>query len=127
VDVLIDGTMKLWNPGDIEANFILSMKPDSEGSISIGDKTLSWKGFKLESKDSKVGINSKLNLVEGYDANGKKTGNIYNKYFSGSFFKIPVNKLTNASAPELKGRYEAPEMSITGATEVSIKYNDYYL
>ena len=126
IDVLKDGKMELWNPGDIEANFILLMKPDSEGSISIGDKTLSWKGFKLESEDSKVGINSKLNLIEGYD-NGKKTGNIYNKYFSGFFFKIPVNKLVDASQQELKDKYESPEMLINGATDVSIKYNYYYL
>ena len=131
VDVLINGEMKLWNPGDIEANFILSIMPEekgiSKGSISIGSKTLSWRDFQLEGNDSEVRINSKLNLVEGYDENGKKTGNIYNKYFNGFFFKIPVNKLLDASKDELTEKYEAPVMSISGVEKASIKYNYYYL
>jgi hypothetical protein len=34
-----------------------------------------------------------LNLIEGYNSSGFKTGNIYNKYIiAGEFFKIPLGE-----------------------------------
>lgn len=85
----------LYNPGDKETDFILTLNFNKdgiirEGYIRINDDVLELEEFKSKNDDS-VKINSKLNLIEGY-RNGRKTGNIYNKHIiSGDFFKIPVS------------------------------------
>ena len=97
-------TMVLYNPGDLESDFIFTIKfvqnKIAGGKISIsGDasRQLEWESFVAQSDsdgqnlDDCVKINSKLNLIEGY-RNGQKTGHVYNKHVTGgSFFKIPAN------------------------------------
>ena len=74
--------------------------------------------MRAKGQDKSVKINTKMNLIEGYDQDGRKTGNLYNNYItSGSFFKIP------------KGQFymrfgEAPTAYIG---EQPIEYNYYYL
>ena len=98
----IDGNqIKLYNPGVKEADFILSLQfkngviPAGQIYISVDGATrgqLTLKAITPIKEDDEIRINTKLNLIEGYK-NGKKTGNIYNKYISaGTFFKIPVSK-----------------------------------
>jgi hypothetical protein len=44
------------------------------------------------SGDSKIKINSKINLIEGYNGNGK-SGNIYDSHIiGGSYFNLPVGR-----------------------------------
>lgn len=99
-DTLIDNTVKLYNPGVKETDFILTLKfidgIISAGGINIGaDAQLNFKAIASQNGDDQIKINSKLNLIEGYK-NGKKSGMIYNKYItSGTFFKIPVSDGTD--------------------------------
>lgn len=96
----------LYNPGDIESHFNFFcnfsylnngqtiLAPIPAGFIEIvrtGDvqRKLSWKEIARQGNDTKICFNSRLNLIEGYDNNGK-TGTIYNKdIIEGAFFKIP--------------------------------------
>lgn len=88
----------LYNPGDIEAEFQLKIEFDESGAIpkfgiSLGDypnRALSFKDILRQGNDKYIQIDSKLNLVEGYNEDGTKSGNLYNKYIiAGQFFKIP--------------------------------------
>ena len=99
-DTLIDNTVKLYNPGVKETDFILTLNfvngIISAGGINIGaDAQLNFKTITSQNEDDQIKINTKLNLIEGYK-NGKKSGMIYNKYItSGTFFKIPVSNGTD--------------------------------
>lgn len=99
-DTLIDNTVKLYNPGVKETDFILTLNfvngIISSGGINIGaDAQLNFKTITSQNEDDQIKINTKLNLIEGYK-NGKKSGMIYNKYItSGTFFKIPVSNGTD--------------------------------
>ena len=87
----------IYNPGDIEANFNLKLK-FSGGQLQSGkiyldsqDTGLEFGIITAKGSDAGIRINSKLNLIEGIDKLGNKTGNLYNEYLiSGSFFKIPM-------------------------------------
>ena len=94
--------IKVYNPGDMESDFTFKIKfVDKKipaGSIWLtSDKKISWDTILQEGNDSYIKINTKLNLIEGFqtqELDGKikhiKTGNVYNKYInSGEFFKIP--------------------------------------
>ena len=87
----------LYNPGDKETDFVLTLNFNSTGvigagTIQIGEGKLELQEITAKENDDSIKINSKLNLIEGY-CEGRKTGNIYNKYiYSGAFFKIPVSK-----------------------------------
>lgn len=95
-DTLVDNTVKLYNPGVKETDFILTLNfvdgIISAGGINIGaDAQLNFKAITSQNGDDQIKINTKLNLIEGYK-NGRKSGMIYNKYItSGTFFKIPVS------------------------------------
>ena len=95
-DVLIGNTIKLYNPGDKETDFILTFE-FSNGSIPAGtiyldaNSQLSIKQIPQQGQDTHIKINTRLNLIEGY-INERKSGNIYNRYItSGTFFKIPIS------------------------------------
>ena len=121
IDIVIDGEMQLWNPGDKDSVFILEFKPEANGSIILSNgEQLTWSNLPVTDIKT-IKINTRLWVVEGYNAEGKKIG-IYNKYFSGNFFKIPRNTFD----PEL-GDYVGATMTVSGADEVSIKYDYYYL
>ena len=115
-----EGVIKLYNPGDLEADFLLTLKfqtieeesengpikkvlPIPATGIGLKEKTeaqLNWEEISAQGYDTHIVINSKLNLIEGYQEKTvnnknylKKTGNIYNKHIiSGQFFKIPVGE-----------------------------------
>lgn len=97
-DILNGNTIKLYNPGSKETDFILTFKFDNgiipAGIISLGEKKLSIKEIKKKGDDTHIKINTKLNLIEGYNNNTKeKTKNIYNGEIArGTFFKIPASK-----------------------------------
>lgn len=80
------------NYGDMPADFIIYAKPNNSSiDIKLGDQQIQIGVFSLQSGDAKIGINTKIGLIEGYDKEGKKTGNIYDQYIiSGNYFKIPV-------------------------------------
>ena len=90
--------INLYNPGDLPAHFSLLFffynNKIAEGTIAIdADRQLAWREMVAEEGDCYVGYNSRLNLLEGYDQNGKKTGHVYNQYItSGQFFTIPVTE-----------------------------------
>ena len=86
----------VYNPGDIEADFILSLKFNNNeiasGSIymNIGSEQLNFNKIVAKGTDAGIQINTKLNLIEGIDNSGRKTGTIYNDcIIAGNFFKIP--------------------------------------
>lgn len=99
-DILVGNTVKLYNPGVKETDFILTLNFVNEiisaGGINIGaNNQLNFKAITSQNGDDQIKINTKLNLIEGYK-NGKKSGMIYNKYItSGTFFKIPVSDGTD--------------------------------
>lgn len=106
----------LWfyNPGDVAADFEfkinfalpgtgtgednpLVMRNIPAGGIILKSTQgenyeLYWNEIEYQGDDQYVIVNTKLNLIEGYNGRGK-TGNIYNNYIkSGSFFKIPIGR-----------------------------------
>lgn len=99
-DILNDNKNQilLYNPGDIEAEFQLKIEFDESGAlpkfgISLDNypgRALSFRDISRQGSDKYIQIDSKLNLVEGYNEDGTKSGNLYNKYIiTGHFFKIP--------------------------------------
>lgn len=100
-DKLNGNKVPLYNPGVKEADFILALKFLTDtipaGYISIdGSDSILKMNFKQivkqDANDVEIRFNSKLNLIEGYDENGLKTGTVYNRFItSGDFFKIPVS------------------------------------
>lgn len=76
---------------DIIPEFQLTLKDEFGASAGI----LKFDKITRQGQDSYIKINTKLNILEGYDANNKKSGNIYNSsLISGSFFKIPTGEFT---------------------------------
>lgn len=120
------GTINLYNPGCIDSHFKLKIISTegtiAAGSIAIGnDNKLSWKEFKLKGKDTYVVINTKINLIEGYNDENNKTGEIYNEYIeSGTFFKIPTGDSFQMELIGVPLQYDA-------STKKSIEYDYYYL
>ena len=117
---------KLYNPGDVAADFyfIIPISATISGikiTNSLGDldsHTLLLKSqntqFTAKGTDTHICFNSKTNLIQGYK-NGKRTGNIYNEYIgNGHWFQIPTNSSEtyyfipidySGSTPELKYDY----------------------
>ena len=95
-----DNKIKLYNPGVKETDFILSLQfnngkiPGGYIQIQVNEATRAQ--FEISEisflgQDDEIRINSKLNLIEGY-REGMKSGNIYNRFMKGSFFKIPAEE-----------------------------------
>lgn len=109
----------LFNPGDIEADFIAYYSlPTSLASIQIIDNPLCkllLNPITAIGEDSYIGINTKLRLIIGGTMSGTtftSSGNIYNKNIgAGDFFKIPLDNSTFKSS---------------GANCVSFRYNYLY-
>ena len=83
-DIRAVNTVKLYNPGDKEADFILTFRFDNgiipAGKISLNaDSQLSIKQISRLGEDTHIKINTKLNLIEGY-VDERKSGNIYNRF-----------------------------------------------
>ena len=116
--------INLYNAGDIETHFLLRID-FKEGTIASGKmfletrdakliNQLSWSEILKQGEDAYVKFNSKINLIEGYDENNQKTGNVYNKFITaGEFFKIPQGESI---------------LKFDGDLEVnSIEYSYYYI
>jgi hypothetical protein len=106
-----NGTITLYNPGDINSHFTLNLyykdydsKTIPAGSLKLSSgEEISWNDMPRYSEDNYIIFDSKLNLIVG--ANGtKRTGTIYNQFLkSGEFFTIPRGKtvltLSESSRP----------------------------
>ena len=104
-DTLVGTEIKLYNPGAMESDFVMTFNFASGGYIPSGsininaDKQLHFNQIKKQGEDDQIKIDTRLNLIEGYK-DGKKTGRIYNQFISaGTFFKIPVT--TETTVPEV--------------------------
>ena len=121
-----NGSIPVYNAGDLEADFILKFS-FPVNNISIGDMKitlgkenvgkveafLNLKGFGKKGADTGFQINTKTNLIEGFNAEGL-TGTLYNENITqGDFFKIPP-------------REEGYQISATGATPTGIVYDYIY-
>lgn len=121
-----NGSIPVYNAGDLEADFILKFS-FPVNNISIGDMKitlskenvgkveafLNLKGFDKKGADTGFQINTKTNLIEGFNAEGL-TGTLYNENITqGDFFKIPP-------------REEGYQISATGATPTGIVYDYIY-
>ena len=121
-----NGSISVYNAGDLETDFILkfSLPVDSTpiGDIKITlskenvgkvEAFLDLNGFSKKGADTGFQINTKTNLIEGFNAEGL-TGTLYNEnIIQGDFFKIPP-------------REEGYQISVTGATPIEIVYDYIY-
>lgn len=121
-----NGSISVYNAGDLETDFILkfSLPVDSTpiGDIKITlskenvgkeEAFLDLNGFSKKGADTGFQINTKTNLIEGFNAEGL-TGTLYNENITqGDFFKIPP-------------REEGYQISVTGATPIEIVYDYIY-
>ena len=131
-----DNEIRVYNPGDREADFMLTIEPslstpiqlnlyeipNGSTAIEFADAYLAFTIPKLKAGDSKIRINSKVELIEGLDENGKLTGNLYNECIGyGWFFKIPTNQ--NGSYHMIK---TDGANIFTQTNKLSIEYNYWY-
>lgn len=121
-----NGLISVYNAGDLEADFILKFDlPIDNTSISdikimlskenVGkvEAFLDLKGFSKKNTDTGFQINTKTNLIEGFNAEGL-TGTLYNENITqGDFFKIPP-------------REEGYQISVTGMSPTEIVYDYIY-
>ena len=115
-------SISVYNAGDLEADFILKFNGAPSNAINIelsqqnvaGKKGfLNLKKFDLKGTDTGFQINTKTNLIEGFNTKGL-TGILYNEnIIQGDFFKIPPQK-------------ERLKISVTGATPIEIVYDYIY-
>ena len=118
--------ISVYNAGDLEADFILKFSlpvdntPIGDIKITLSKENvgkveafLDLNGFSKKGADTGFQINTKTNLIEGFNAEGL-TGTLYNENITqGDFFKIP---------PREKGY----QISVTGATPIEIVYDYIY-
>ena len=121
-----NGSIPVYNAGDLEADFILkfsfpinNISTDdikitlSKENVGKVEAFLNLKGFGKKGADTGFQINTKTNLIEGFNAEGL-TGTLYNENITqGDFFKIPP-------------REEGYQISVTGATPIEIVYDYIY-
>ena len=114
-------SISVYNGGDLETDFILKFNGAPGDAVNIelsqqnvGNKKafLNLKKFGLKNTDTGFQINTKTNLIEGFNAEGL-TGTLYNEnIIQGDFFKIPPR--------------EDYHISVTGATPIEIVYDYIY-
>lgn len=121
-----NGSISVYNAGDLETDFILkfSLPIDntpigdikitlSKENIGKEEAFLDLNGFSKKGADTGFQINTKTNLIEGFNAEGL-TGTLYNEnIIQGDFFKIPP-------------REEGYQINVTGATPIEIVYDYIY-
>ena len=120
-----NGSISVYNAGDLETDFILKFSlpvdntPIGDIKITLSKENvgkveafLDLNGFSKKGADTGFQINTKTNLIEGFNAEGL-TGTLYNENITqGDFFKIPPR--------------EDYQISITGATPTEIVYDYIY-
>ena len=124
-------TVRVYNAGDLEADFILKFNGAPSDAVNIelsqqdvSDKKafLNLKKFGLKNTDTGFQINTKTNLIEGFNAEGL-TGTLYNENITqGDFFKIPTRDFFKIPPQEEKSY----QISVTGATPIEIVYDYIY-
>ena len=99
-DKVSGGVILTYNPGDLNSDWTLEISIPSSGvipALEISAQNAEGETFgplyikevSKQGNDTKIVVNSKLNLIEGFSDN-IKTGNLYNHYVKeGNFFKIP--------------------------------------
>ena len=121
-----NGSISVYNAGDLETDFILKFSlpvdntPIGDIKITLSKENvgkveafLDLNGFSKKGADTGFQINTKTNLIEGFNAKGL-TGTLYNENITqGDFFKIPL-------------REEGLKISVTGATPTEIVYDYIY-
>ena len=121
-----NGSISVYNAGDLETDFILKFSlpvdntPIGDIKITLSKENvgkveafLDLNGFSKKGADTGFQINTKTNLIEGFNAEGL-TGTLYNENITqGDFFKIPT-------------REEGYRISVTGATPIEIVYDYIY-
>ena len=127
----------LFNPGNIESDWILSLKFNEEGIIpectfSVDKENfLSLRKVERQNDDVLIKINTKTGLIEGYRNSpiGEpiRSGNIYNQYMNmGTFFKIPLSFKEN-SPEESKVTFYFSNRSISdNMDDYPLTYTYYY-
>ena len=123
--------ISVYNAGDLEADFILKFNgaPNSAMNIELSQQNvagkkgfLNLKKFDLKGTDIGFQINTKTNLIEGFNAEGL-TGTLYNENITqGDFFKIPTRDFFKIPSQEEKSY----QISVTGATPTEIVYDYIY-
>ena len=96
LDKVTNNGVLVYNAGDLSTHFKLKfffsgkMPACIIGKVDTG--LLNLDSFELYAGDAGIQINTRLNLIEGIDKDGRITGTLYNKYLaSGDFFKIQVS------------------------------------
>ena len=93
--------IQLYNPGDLETDFLLEIgfqnNEIAEGSFVLYNnssrKIVTETMVKQNDRDVAIRFNSKNNLIEGIDEDGRITGSLYNQFIKeGDFFKIPLGE-----------------------------------
>lgn len=121
-----NGSISVYNAGDLETDFILKFSlpidntPIGDIKITLSKENvgkeeafLDLNGFSKKGADTGFQINTKTNLIEGFNAEGL-TGTLYNEnIIQGDFFKIPP-------------REEGYQISVTGAIPIEIVYDYIY-
>ena len=121
-----NGSISVYNAGDLETDFILKFSlpvdntPIGDIKITLSKENvgkveafLDLNGFSKKGADTGFQINTKTNLIEGFNAEGL-TGTLYNENITqGDFFKIPP-------------REEGYQINVTGATPTEIVYDYIY-
>lgn len=104
-DTFLNRSFKLYNPGDVEADFKLIVPIEASFSgikvsnnTDLESHTLQFNASEpvtVKGNDTHLLFSSKTNLVEGLKIVGTaitRSGNLYNEYInSGHWFRIPLN------------------------------------
>lgn len=100
-DSFTGGSFKTYNPGDVEADFKFTVPINSgivgikitDGSNDLESYSLLLNTVTAKGNDTQLLFNSRTNLIEGLDAQGARTMNLYNEFIqSGHWFRIPMNE-----------------------------------
>lgn len=92
-------TNQIYNPGDFDTPFWIKIYSNTlpAGAIELGENTLIWSASgEMEDglpEDTYIIVDGRNQLIEGYSANGVKSGRIYNKFITdGNWFNIPKDQ-----------------------------------
>lgn len=99
----VNNQVRVYNPGDIDADFQLWFKPNAGAEASIlfyhgsspdTSKQLNLSAVTLQQSDVWIQYDSRTELLTGYaSVNSAPSSHLYNKYIkTGDFFKIPIIK-----------------------------------